>query len=215
MFDRNNKNLNKKYHRFKTVVIFCVVIAVLFIASKYFSAHSKPEINPAISNQSSSSDSLSSSTNYSLSASEPEKIIIPTIGVQANVIHLGLNPDQTLEVPKKDEEVGWYTGSPTPGEIGPSVMVGHLDSTVGAAVFYNLKKLKPGDVIEIQRQDGSIAKFQAESMEMFSQDNFPTDKVYGQIDYAGLRLITCAGTYSRAKGHYSDNLVVFARLIKS
>jgi len=149
-----------------------------------------------------------------LPASKPVHIKIPAANVDANMETLGLNPDKTLEVPKKDNQVGWYIGSPTPGEIGPSVMVGHLDSINGAAVFYRLNKVKPGDLIEITREDGSIATFKVDALQTFSQDNFPTDTVYGTISSAGLRLITCAGKWSIFERHYSDNLVVFATLVK-
>lgn len=91
-------------------------------------------------------------------------------------------------------------------------MVGHLDTVNGAAVFYRLRELVAGDTIEITRQDGKTAVFKVIGTEKYPQDDFATDKVYGAIDYAGLRLITCQGTYLRAKGHYSDNLVVYASL---
>jgi sortase (surface protein transpeptidase) len=93
------------------------------------------------------------------------------------------------------------------------VIVGHLDSIRGAAIFYDLKQIKTGDEVRVERDDGSAAVFKVDSLEMYSQDNFPTEKVYGPINFAGLRLITCAGTFSRLKGHYSDNLVVYASLV--
>jgi sortase (surface protein transpeptidase) len=143
---------------------------------------------------------------------KPSRIEIKSLGVTAPITELGLNFDGTLEVPKKDDEVGWYRQSPTSGTMGPSVMVGHLDSLTGPAVFSNLKDIKIGDEVVVTRADGSAAIFKVDSKEEFSQDNFPTDKVYGKIDYAGLRLITCAGSFSRLEGHYSNNLVVFASL---
>lgn len=144
----------------------------------------------------------------------PVRIRIPALGVDAPVVNLGLNRNRTLQVPKGDSEVGWYTGSPAPGAVGPAVMVGHLDSVRGPAIFQDLHKLKFGDVIEVVHEDGSVTVFQMDNSETFSQSKFPTEKVYGTIDYPGLRLITCAGTYSTLKGRYSDNLVVFASLKK-
>jgi sortase (surface protein transpeptidase) len=144
----------------------------------------------------------------------PVRIRIPALGIDAPIVNLGLNANKTLQVPKGDFEVGWYTGSPKPGAIGPSVMVGHLDSVRGPAIFQNLSRLKAGDIIEIVRKDGSKATFQVDTQEKYSQNKFPTEKVYGSIDYPGLRLITCAGTYSRLKGRYSDNLVIYASLKK-
>jgi LPXTG-site transpeptidase (sortase) family protein len=125
-----------------------------------------------------------------------------------------LNPDKTLEVPKKYEQVGWYKNSPTPGELGPSILVGHLDSSNAPAVFYKLSDLKQGDKIEVTREDGSTATFQVDSLRVVEQDNFPTKDVYGAIDYAGLRLITCDGQYLKNKGHYSNNLIIYSSLVK-
>jgi LPXTG-site transpeptidase (sortase) family protein len=143
---------------------------------------------------------------------KPAKVRISKINVDAPVVDLGLNADGTLQVPQEGGDVGWYTKSPSPGAMGPAVMVGHLDTIKTAGVFYNLHKLQPGDEVEIEREDGSIAVFKIDSTEKYSQDNFPTDKVYGAIDHAGIRLITCSGTYSLLKGRYSDNLVVYGSL---
>ncbi len=145
---------------------------------------------------------------------KPARIKIPNLNIDASVVDLGLNPDGTLQVPKTDSDVGWYVNSPSPGGVGPSILVGHLDSIRGSAVFWDLKKLQPGDMIMVDRADGSQATFKVDRSETYSQNNFPSDQVYGAINYAGLRLITCAGSYSRLKGHYSDNLVVFASLEK-
>jgi hypothetical protein len=145
---------------------------------------------------------------------KPIRVKISTLNIDASVEDLGLNADGTLAVPKKDENVGWFTDSPAPGAVGPSVLVGHLDSIRGRAVFYNLKNIKIGDEVVVEREDGSRVVFRVEQMETYSQDNFPTDKVYGPISFAGIRLITCSGTYSRLKGHYSDNLVVYGRLAR-
>ncbi len=148
-------------------------------------------------------------------ASKPVKISLPSINTEAAVTELGLQPDHTIEVPKDPNQVGWYVYSPTPGEIGPSVMVGHLDSATGPAIFWNLKDLKSGDQFTISRQDGSKATFQVYAMKKFSQDNFPSNDVYGPISDAEVRLITCSGTWLRSQHHYSDNLVVFAALVKT
>ena len=109
--------------------------------------------------------------------------------------------------------MGWYIYGAKPGEIGAAVVVGHLDSTNGSAVFANLKNIKAGETVSIDRADGSKVNYVVERISKFPQNKFPTEEVYGKLDYAGLRLITCAGSYSRKQGHYSDNLIVFARLI--
>jgi LPXTG-site transpeptidase (sortase) family protein len=148
------------------------------------------------------------------SASQPTRLIIPKIGVNAPSINLQLKADGTLETPNSATDVGWYRNSPTPGEIGPSVIVGHVDYVqVGPAVFWNLNKLQAGDIFEVQRVDGSTMKFKVDSVKQFSQSNFPTNEVYGNINYAGIRLITCGGTFNSQTHHYSDNTVVFGSLV--
>jgi sortase (surface protein transpeptidase) len=111
-----------------------------------------------------------------------------------------------------DYVTGWYKYSPTPGELGPAIIVGHVDSYKGISVFWRLRELVPGDTIDITRADGSVAKFQVNSLQQFDQTNFPTQAIYGDINYAGLRLITCGGTFNRKTGHYDHNMVVFASL---
>jgi hypothetical protein len=145
-------------------------------------------------------------------APAPVRVKIAAVGIDAPVGKLGLNLNGTLAVPAKNNEVGWYIGSPAPGAAGPAIMVGHLDSVNGPAVFENLKNLKTGDEVSISRFDGSTVVFKVDSSQRFSQNSFPTDQVYGSLDYPGLRLITCAGSFSRLSGRYSDNLVVFASL---
>ncbi len=143
----------------------------------------------------------------------PMRIQIPKIELDTTFVPpLGLNPDKTVTVPDNYTEVGWYKGGATPGEIGPSVILGHVDSYQGPAVFYHLGKLEKGDEISIEREDGSIAVFVVEELERYDQDEFPTELVYGQIEYAGLRLVTCSGTFNKAEQKYSHNLVVYARL---
>jgi sortase (surface protein transpeptidase) len=144
---------------------------------------------------------------------EPTQLRIPSLGVDAPFVQLGLNKDQTIETPKGDAEVGWFIHGAKPGDIGPAVVVGHLDSVRGPAVFQNLKNIKVGDEIAIQRADGSTVTYRAESMSQYKQDSFPTQEVYGPIDYAGLRLITCAGQYSKQADRYSDNFIVYGRLV--
>lgn len=127
---------------------------------------------------------------------------------------LGLEADGTMEVPPEGFPAGWYTGAPTPGEMGPAVIAGHVD-WLGPAVFHDLAQLKVDDHITVTRADGSIAVFEVTQVGQYPKTEFPTGLVYGQIEYAGLRLITCGGVFNTATGHYLDNVVVFARLIES
>lgn len=145
--------------------------------------------------------------------SEPVRLIIPKIELDTTFVPpLELNDDKTVSVPDSYTEVGWYTYGATPGEIGPAVILGHVDSYEGAAVFYHLGQLEKGDEVIVERADGTTATFVVESKERVPQDSFPTEKVYGQIDYAGLRLVTCTGVYNRGTKEYSHNLIVYTRL---
>lgn len=145
--------------------------------------------------------------------SEPSSLSIPSLKISANFVPLGLNPDQTLQVPPSPEQVGWFVYRAKAGDIGPFVVVGHLDSVKGPAIFANLEKIKNGDIVEITRRDGSVVKYAITSSSKFPQNNFPTDMVYGPISFAGLRLITCTGSYIKDAKHYSDNLVVFGTMV--
>lgn len=153
-------------------------------------------------------------TIYTISASRPVRITIPTIDVVAEFEEpLTLEEDKTIGIPEKYTTVGWYEGSPTPGELGPAIVLGHVDSYKGPAVFHRLPGLEVGDTFSIEREDGSQPQFVVEKLEWYSQDDFPTKKVYGPIDHAGIRLITCAGDYDHGTLRYSHNLVVYGRLL--
>ncbi|ACY97933.1 MULTISPECIES: class F sortase [Thermomonospora] len=147
-----------------------------------------------------------------LPRSAPLRVRIPAIGVQAPLAHLGLNPDASLQVPPagRPDLAGWYRGGPAPGERGPAVIVGHVDSPRGPAVFYDLGRLRPHDRIEVDRADGRVAVFTVESIERVPKERFPTERVYGPLDHAGLRLITCGGRFDRARRGYRDNVIVYA-----
>jgi sortase (surface protein transpeptidase) len=125
---------------------------------------------------------------------------------------LGLRTDGSMQVPVGGFPAGWYTGGPTPGELGPAVIAGHVDMR-GPAVFYALHNVAPGDRVTITRADGSRPVFRVTAVAQFPKDHFPTTLVYGNIDHAGLRLITCGGSFNSTSGHYEDNLVVFADFV--
>lgn len=147
--------------------------------------------------------------------SAPVHLRISAIGLDTSFVPpLGLNADKTVSVPDSYTEVGWYKNGATPGEIGASVILGHVDSYQGPAVFYSLGQLTKGDEIEVTREDGSVATFVVTDTERVAQDNFPTEKVYGAVNYAGLRLVTCTGIYNRGTLKYSHNLIVYAELKK-
>lgn len=160
-------------------------------------------------------DSQKSSQDRGLAPSEPTRIRIKRVEINAPVQEVGQNKDKSIEVPPLFENVtGWYNLGPTPGEIGPAIIVGHVDTIEGPSVFYRLKDLSPGDIIEVTRKDKKVVKFKVTGLEQFSQNKFPTEKVYGNIDHAGLRLITCGGTFNQQTQQYTANTVVFAEMIQ-
>ena len=143
----------------------------------------------------------------------PTAISIPAIGVHHTLMQLGLNSDGTLEVPPLTEPgiPGWYRGSPAPGQVGPAVIVGHIDGTTGAeGVFYNLGALRPGNTVQVTRSDNTVAVFRIDGVDKYSKADFPTVTVYGNTPDAQLRLITCAGPFENQ--HYQDDIVVYATL---
>ncbi|TMR04157.1 class F sortase [Actinomadura soli] len=147
-----------------------------------------------------------------LDRSAPVQVAVPSIGVRAPLARLGLAGDGSVQVPPADRlnEAGWYDRGPTPGERGAAVILGHVDSAKGAAVFYELGRLRPGHRIEVTREDGKTAVFTVESVERVSKERFPTNRVYGPLDHAGLRLVTCGGSFDQSKRSYHDNIIVYA-----
>jgi len=154
-----------------------------------------------------------------LPASPPVAVAVPAIGVNSSLIDLGRNADGTIEVPSLDDpdsKPGWYTGSPTPGAVGPAIILGHIDSRqFGPGVFYSLSELQPGDGIDVTRADGTVAQFSVDTVKTVPKSDFPTLEVYGNLDHSGLRLITCGGEFDPDARSYESNIIVFASLIGS
>lgn len=145
----------------------------------------------------------------------PLRVSIPAIGVRAPVVPLGLNRDGTVAVPPLSEpmETSWYDLGPAPGEQGPAVLYGHVDTArTGPAVFYKLGDLQPGDLVQVARADHQTAVFSVDWVGMYAKVRFPTALVYGQTPDAELRLVTCGGDFNPTTGSYLDNVIVFAHL---
>jgi sortase (surface protein transpeptidase) len=145
-----------------------------------------------------------------LPRSVPVRLRIPAIGVDSTLMDLGLKPDGTLETPPGAFPAGWFTGAPTPGELGPAIIVGHV-RYVTPGVFARLTELEADDEILVRRKDGTTARFRVTRLAHFAKAAFPTKKVYGNIDHAGLRLITCGGL-DATTNKFDENVVVFADL---
>ena len=151
-----------------------------------------------------------------LAASAPSAIKIPSIGVQSTLLQLGLNPDKSIEVPPLDDpdsKAGWYKYSPTPGQIGPTVILGHVDSAkYGPGIFFKLGALQPGATVEVTLTDRIVAVFTVDKVVAYPKSKFPSTAVYGNIDHPGLRLITCGGSFDPTAGSYESNIVAYATL---
>ena len=150
-----------------------------------------------------------------LARSAPVKIRIPGIGVNAPVMKLGRDADGTVQVPPLAEHnlTGWYRYGPSPGQRGPAVILGHVDSTTGISVFYYLRNLHAGDTVYVTLADEKVAAFAVDGLQRVAKDAFPTASVYGKAGYPSLRLITCGGPFDQATGHYADNIIVYAHLV--
>jgi sortase (surface protein transpeptidase) len=142
----------------------------------------------------------------------PVRIEIPAIGVSSALVRLGLNPDGTMQVPDDYGVAGWFTGGPAPGDTGPAVIAGHVDSRSGPAIFHRLGALRNGDAIDVTRADGTTARFVADDIARYPKRAFPTQAVFGPVPDPVLRLITCGGRFDRARRSYVDNVIVTAHL---
>jgi hypothetical protein len=145
--------------------------------------------------------------------SPPVRLVIPLIGVDSALQPLGLLPDGSLQPPTAWAVAGWYRGGVIPGAVGPAVIIGHVDSYSGPAVFFRLRDLRPGDAVLVRRQDGGALVFMVDASDRYPKSHFPTAAVYGATATPVLRLITCTGEFDRSTGNYLDNLVVSAHLI--
>ncbi|WP_028850561.1 class F sortase [Thermocrispum municipale] len=153
-------------------------------------------------------------TNDGMPPSQPVSVSIPRIGARSSLEPVGLNADGTVEVPPVTEpmQAAWYRHSPTPGEVGPSVLLGHVDGGGRPGIFFRLRELKRGDEVIVERQDGSTATFVVQRVQQVRKDEFPTDEVYGDTEAPEIRLITCGGVFDHRVDSYRDNIIVYGTL---
>ncbi|HQU00476.1 MAG TPA: class F sortase [Acidimicrobiales bacterium] len=143
----------------------------------------------------------------------PVKVIIPSLGVVARVVELGLMADRQVQVPTTTTVAGWYKLGPTPGQLGSSVLLGHVDSYTGPGIFFRLRDLVAGQSVEVLLANGVTTHFVVERVVQYSKNNFPDRLVYGNHGTQSLNLVTCGGAFDHATGHYEANVVVFTRLV--
>jgi sortase (surface protein transpeptidase) len=142
----------------------------------------------------------------------PVRIEIPSIGVASSLDRLGRAPDGTIQEPRRWQVAGWYAPGTRPGDPGSAVVLGHVDSKGGPAVFFRLRELRRGDQVHVARADGSVVRFAVQRTEQYPKRRFPTDEVYYPTLTPALRLVTCGGSFDATVGHYRSNIIVFAAL---
>lgn len=144
----------------------------------------------------------------------PTWVKVPAIGATSSLVQLGLNADRTIEVPPVSQplQAGWYRYSPTPGENGPAVILGHIDGNHQEGIFWRLHQVKAGDTVLVGRQDGSTLTFRVTRVDEVAKSAFPTGAVYGNTADPELRLITCGGAFDASTRNYLDNVIVYATL---
>jgi sortase (surface protein transpeptidase) len=170
---------------------------------------SSPTRSPAGESGPAESDTGESDTG-GRAAGRPVRLEIPAIDVHSRLERLGTDAAGTLVPPRHPLRAGWYAAGPAPGDLGPAVLAGHVDSRSGPAVFWRLSSLQRGDRLAVTRADGRTVRFRVTSVRHVDRARFPTQAVYGPVPDRALRLITCGGTYDHAQGRYRQNVVVFA-----
>lgn len=150
-----------------------------------------------------------------LAASTPTRVIVPSISAESTLVPTGLQSDGSLEVPPLSSpmQASWFDQSPTPGEVGPSVILGHINGNGRPGIFANLSKVVAGAQVLVDRGDGQRAVFQVSKVDTIPKSSFPTDAVYNDTPNPQLRLITCGGDYDRANHNYLANVIVYADLV--
>ncbi|AEW98755.1 class F sortase [Streptantibioticus cattleyicolor] len=196
----------------RSVAVVCLAAALG--AGAVGCGSSTPVARPAVTPASAAPPAAAASATP-LPRSEPVRVAIPAAGVDTGpLLKLGLNADGTVQVPPvpQADRIGWYTRSVTPGETGPSVLIGHYDTVDGPAVLRDIAKVRVGDRITVTRADGTKAVFAVRAIQEVAKDDFPTRRVYGDTARPELRLITCGGDI--VGGHRPDNVIVYADLVR-
>ena len=141
---------------------------------------------------------------------KPVRLRIAAVGIDTTLVPLGLLANGDMEVPADASVAGWYDLGPRPGQPGPAVIAGHVDSRQGPGVFFPLRQVRPGDLVEVTLEDGSVLRFPVTAVEQHPKDALPVERIWNDTEEPVLRLVTCGGTFDRQSRHYTDNIVVFA-----
>lgn len=171
--------------------------------------------SPAVAGRSRAATEPTTAPVPSIARSVPVSLQVPAIGVSTSLSALSLNATGTVQVPTDYEQPGWYQLGPTPGQIGSAVILGHVDTFQGPAVFFRLRTLAAGDQIEVTLADGVVVRFAVSTVAQYTKAQFPDQEVYASHGYSGLQLVTCGGTFDSQTGHYLSNIVVYTTLVGS
>jgi sortase (surface protein transpeptidase) len=220
-FGGRTKRLPKNLRRYAVAVTLALVAVVLAVASATSSGWGKtsyaerhPETERLAATVAGTIVPVSSHPRLQRQMPVPTRIVVPAAGINAPLIPLGRNRDGTVQVPSSFSVAGWFQPGPEPGEKGAAVILGHVDSRSGPGVFYHLRALRHGDRIRIRLVTGETLTFVVTGSKEAPKRHFPTRLVYARTPNPTLRLVTCGGAFDAATGHYVDNYIVFARLLR-
>lgn len=208
------KNMPKQGLRPKVAIASLVVIGM--VGSLYFGSNltGPVKLEPAASAQTMFQTKAPQPLVKVLGRSEPTELRVNRVAIKASLISVGLELDGSTKIPDEYGLAGWYNLAPTPGEAGPAIIVGHVDNWQrGPSIFWRLHEVIPGDIVEVDRADNGTIKFRVDEVKQFPRHNLPVEKIYGDIDYAGIRIMTCGGTFDSQAQEYDQNTIVFGTLI--
>ncbi|MGW4117791.1 class F sortase [Nocardia sp. NPDC004711] len=188
------------------VAVVAIILALVTGCSSSGASHS------AASTTTAAASASGVKTAAAISRSTPVSFDIASIKASGSLIAVGLNADGSVQVPTDYLQAGWYQQGPAPGEQGSAVILGHVDSYKGTGVFFYLKKVKPGDMIDVKRADGKTAHFKVTDVRMYLKSQFPDQLVFGPRGGATLQVVTCGGQFDQAAKSYESNVVVFSSL---
>jgi sortase (surface protein transpeptidase) len=195
------------------MVLLAVVCLVIWSDRQAASSEDLADAGPtATATAPTSAPSTTTAAEAKVEVVRPVQLVIPDLDLDTRLITLGVQKDRTVEVPTDPDQAGWFRRGPTPGAIGSSVILGHVDSVDGPAVFAELSQLDPGATITVRLDDGSDVSFTVHSVKTYANEDFPARKVYGSHGRSELNLVTCGGDYDADRGGYQSNVVVNARL---
>ena len=195
--------------RWRAIACVALGASALVCAAFAVAVAEAPAPAPVSASASASESSFHSVRSYA-DVAEPVRLRIPALGIDSPLTHLGLAPDRSIEVPSDYNTAGWFDGGPRPGQPGPAVILGHVDSKAGPAVFYRLSRLPVGAEVFVDRTDGSTIDFRVRGTQHVAKTAFPTDLVYAPTLEPALRLVTCGGAFDHTRSSYSDNVIVYA-----